>query len=98
MMKYRILCFDSDWLPKEGSGIKLCQEDKEGKALWPRREPPALSAQPMRNLNEIVKGIFGFIKYRKKLSNEDSMGEYRRCYEHLCYYWRAVKDALVLPI
>jgi hypothetical protein len=32
------------------------------------------------------------------LSSEDSTGKYRRCYEHLCYYWRAVKDAVVLSI
>jgi hypothetical protein len=28
----------------------------------------------------------------------DSTGEYRRDYEYLCYYWRTVKDALVLPV
>jgi hypothetical protein len=44
MMKYRILCSDSDWLPKECGGIKLWQEDKEGWAIWPRGEPLALSA------------------------------------------------------
>jgi hypothetical protein len=31
MMKYRILCTDLDWLLKEGGGIKLWREDKEGK-------------------------------------------------------------------
>jgi hypothetical protein len=45
-----------------------------------------------------LRGISGFMKYWKKLSNEDSTGEYRRRYEHLWYYWRAVKDALDLPI
>jgi hypothetical protein len=52
----------------------------------------------MRNLEEILRGISGFMKYWEKLSNEDSTGEYRRRYEHLWYYWRAVKDALDLPI
>jgi hypothetical protein len=98
MMKYRILCIDPDWLPKEGGGIKLWQEDEEGRALWPRGEPAPLSPQPMKNLEEILRGISGFMKYWEKLSNEDSTGEYRRRYEHLWYYWRAVKDALVLSI
>jgi hypothetical protein len=52
----------------------------------------------MKNLEKILKGIFGFIKYLEKLSNEDSTGEHGRRYEHLCYYWHALKVALVLPI
>jgi hypothetical protein len=98
VMKYRILCTDPDWLPKEGGGIKLWQEDEEGRALWPRGEPTSLSPQPMRNLEEILRGISRFMKYWEKLSDEDSTGEYRRHYEHLWYYWRAVKDALDFPI
>jgi hypothetical protein len=43
VMKYRILCTDPDWLPKEGGGIKLWREDEEGRALWPRGEPTSLS-------------------------------------------------------
>jgi hypothetical protein len=52
----------------------------------------------MRNVDEIVKGISRFIKYWEKLSKEDSTGEYRRRFEHFCYYWHDVKDALVLPV
>jgi hypothetical protein len=52
----------------------------------------------MKNLEEISRGISGFMKYWEKLSNEDSTRDYRRRYEHLWYYWLAVKDALVLPI
>jgi hypothetical protein len=63
MMKYKIFCTDNDWLPKEGGGIKLWQEDEEGRPLWPRGEPAPLNVQPMRNVNEIVKGISGLIKY-----------------------------------
>jgi hypothetical protein len=98
MMKYKFLYTDVDWLPKEGGGIKLWREDEEGRALWPRGEPASLSAQPMKNLEEVLRGITRFMKYWENLSNEDSTGEYRRRYEHLWYYWRAVKDALVLPI
>jgi hypothetical protein len=52
----------------------------------------------MKNLEEISRGVSGFMKYWEKLSNEDSTWEYRRRYEHLWYYWRAVKDVLDLPI
>jgi hypothetical protein len=48
--------------------------------LWPRGEPTAVRVRPLRNFNEILKGIFGFIKYWEKLSDEDSTGEYRRFY------------------
>jgi hypothetical protein len=75
MMKYRILCTDGDWLPKEDGGIKLWREDKKGRALWPREEPAPLSAQSMKNLNEILRGISRFMKYGEKLLNEDSTGE-----------------------
>jgi hypothetical protein len=98
VMKYRILCTDADWLPKEDGGIKLWREDEEGRILWPRGELSPLSVQPMKNVEDIVRGISGFMKYWEKLSNEDSLGEYRRRYEHLWYYWRAVKEALVIPI
>ena len=98
VMKYKILCTNPNWLPKEGGGIKLWQEDEEGRAIWPHGEPTSLSPQQMRNFEEILRGISRFIKYWEKLSNEDSTGEYRRHYKHLWYYWRVVKDALDTPI
>jgi hypothetical protein len=76
MIKYRIFYSDNDWLLKEGGGSKLWRKDKEGRPLWPHREPASLCAQPMKNLNEIVKGISRFIKYCKKLLDDDSMEEY----------------------
>ena len=33
MMKYKILCIDIDWLPKEGEGIKLWRNNEERRAL-----------------------------------------------------------------
>jgi hypothetical protein len=63
VMKYRILYTDPDWLPKEGGGIKLWREDEEGRTLWPCGEPIPLSPQPMRNLEEILRGISRFMKY-----------------------------------
>jgi hypothetical protein len=63
MMKYRIVCSDSKWLPKEGGGIKLWRDNNKRRAIWPCGEPLALSAQPIKNVDEIVKGISWFIKY-----------------------------------
>ena len=98
MMKCRILCTDLHWLPKEDRSIQSWQEDEEGRALWPHGEPTSLSPQSMRNLEEILRQISGFMKYWEKLSNEDSIREYQRCYEHLWYYWHVVKDTLDIPI
>jgi hypothetical protein len=50
----------------------------------------------MKNVFEILQGIFGFIKYWKKLI-EDSTREYHGRYENLCYYYHAMKDVLVFP-
>jgi hypothetical protein len=63
MMKYKILYSNNDWFLKEGGGIKLWREDKERRVLWPCRELATLSAQSMKSLDEIVKGISWFIKY-----------------------------------
>ena len=97
VMKYKIFCTDVDWLPKEGGGIKLWKEDSEGRSLWPRGVPIPVEQRPMRNVEDISKGISGFIKYWENLCNEDLTGEFRRRYEHLIHYWRAVKVALQEP-
>jgi hypothetical protein len=76
MMKYKILCIYTDWLPKEGGGIKLWKDDEEGRALWPHGELAPLSAQPMKNVEEILRGITRFMTYWENLSNEDSTREY----------------------
>jgi hypothetical protein len=56
-------------------GMRMMKGDHYGQV-----KPVALCAQPMKNVDEIVKGIFGIIKYWEKLSNEDSTGEYCRHY------------------
>lgn len=52
----------------------------------------------MRQHLEVRKGISRFIEHWERLSNEDPTGEFRRRYEHLCYYWRGVEEALSLPL
>ena len=56
IMKYKYYCTDSDWLPLEGEGIKLWQEDAEGHSLWPHGEPMPVVHLPMRSVDDIYKG------------------------------------------
>ena len=98
IMKYKHYCTDSDWLPLEGEGIKLWREDAEGHSLWPRGEPMLVVHLPMRSVDDIYKGLSGFINYWETLCNEDGSGEYQRRFEHLVFYWRAVNASLKEPI
>ena len=56
-------------------GVRMTMGDDYGHV-----KPTALCTQPMKNVDEIVKGIFGIIKYWEKLSIKDSIGEYYRHY------------------
>jgi len=87
IMKYKKYITDSDWLPKEGEGIKLWREDFKGESLWPRGEPMPVVHLPMRSVDNIYKGFLGFIKYWETLCDEDGSREYRRRYEQLVFYW-----------
>lgn len=98
VMKYKLSCTDVGWLPRDCTGVKLWREDSEGHSLWPRGEPSPVTHRSMRGVEDIVKGLSGFIKYCKTMSEEDRSGEYRRRYEHLVFYWRGVKAALEEPI
>uniref|UniRef100_A9U6H3 Predicted protein n=1 Tax=Physcomitrium patens TaxID=3218 RepID=A9U6H3_PHYPA len=97
-MKYKLFCTDVEWLGEEGAGIKIWKEDAHGCSLWPRGEPSPVPQRTMRGVEDIEKGILGFVKYWEDLCNVDVTGEYRRRYEHLVVYWRNVKDALHEPI
>ena len=96
IMKYKIYCTDNDWLPEDG--IKLWKEDSKGQSLWPRGHPVPVEYLEMRSVEDISKGITGFIKYWEALCNEDGTGEYRRRFEHYVFYWRAVLACLKEPI
>ena len=52
----------------------------------------------MRGVEDIEKGIAGYVKYWRDLCNVDVIGEYRRRYEHLVQCWHDVKEALHEPI
>ena len=98
VMKYKHLYTNIDWLGIDGNGIKLWKEDDEGRSLWPRGTPLPVPFKPMKGLENIVKGVSGFVKYWDNLSNADVTGEYRRRYEHLVKYWHGVKVALMEPL
>ena len=70
-MKYKYYITDSDWLPLEGEGIKLWREDVEGQSLWPHGEPTPIVHIPMQSVDDIYKGLSGFMKYWQTLCNED---------------------------
>ena len=98
VMMYKMLCIDADWLGENGRGIKLWKEDAEGRSSWPRGCPLPVPQNAMKDVQNIVKGISGFIKYWEKLCNADVTGESRRRYEHLVHYWHDVKIALEEPL
>jgi hypothetical protein len=95
LMQYKHYCIDVEWLPKEGGGIRLWREDREGKPVLATGEPNALTPQQMQNHSKIVKSIGDFINFWESLSAKDSSGEYRRTHEHLLQYWKGVKLAMV---
>ena len=98
LMQYKILCTDSDWLPKEGGGIRLWKETADGRPMVPSGQPRALAPNQMRCLDEICKGLDGFIALWGTMANEDLSGEFRRMNEPLKYYWQGVRSALTTPV
>ena len=62
MMKYKLLCTDDDWLPRDG-GIKLWKKDSKRRTLWLYGCPTAIHPSSMWNSNEIKRGLQGFINH-----------------------------------
>ena len=81
-------------LGEGGASIKIWKEDGQGRSLWLRMSVPQ---PPMRGVEDIQRGISGFVKYWEDLCNVDVTGEYQRRYKHLVQYWRGVKEALYKP-
>ena len=66
--------------------------------LYGHGYPKIVQPSSMRNLEDIKRGLQGFINHWDKLSEEDSTGEHHKQYELLSYYWRCVMVALDAPI
>ena len=61
LMQYKLLCTDNEWLPKEGGGIQLWKETKDGSPKVPHGDPMALKPQKMHRHDEVYKGLGGFL-------------------------------------
>ena len=81
-MKYKLFCTDVEWLGEGGASIKIWKEDAQGRSLWPRGEPLPVPQRTMKGVEDIERGISGFVKYWEDLCNVDVSGEDRRQYEH----------------
>ena len=75
-MKYKLFCTDMEWLGEEGAGIKIWKKNAEGHSLWPCGEPLPVPQRRMTGVEDIEKGIAGYVKYWRDLCNVDVTGEY----------------------
>ena len=98
LMQYKILCTDSDWLPKEGGGIRLWKETSDGRPRVPKGSPAPLAPHLMRCFDEVCKGLDGYIAFWGAMANQDLSGEFRRKNESVMKYWEGVRGALQDPL
>jgi hypothetical protein len=97
-MQYKLLCTDSEWLPRENGGLRLWQETVDGHPKVPSGSPVLLVPHKMRNFDEVAKGLGGFVNLWDTMTNEDISSEFRRRNEPLSYYWRVVTSPMDVAI
>jgi hypothetical protein len=83
LIQYKLWCTDSEWLLKENGGIRLWKETVDNCPKVPSGSPICLVPQKMRNFDEVVKGLTGFVNLWDTMANEDMSGEFRRWNEPL---------------
>lgn len=77
LLQYQMLYLNSEWLPSSNRGIKLWKEDPSTrKLLLPTGERKPLAPTPMRNHNNILKGIRVVIEMWETLCCKEISGEY----------------------
>ena len=91
-MQYKLLCTSQDWSPPEG--LLVWCVDADGKAMLPDGEPKPCKPIAMKNLEDILKGISGFIQYWESLKDADVGGSCWYRYGSWIHYWIRVRDAL----
>jgi hypothetical protein len=84
VMQYKILCTNLLW--KLEGGIKLWKLDSDRKQMWPRGEPGAAPPIPMKNQDDIIKGLSTFIGLWESLVERDPSGSYARSQNDLILY------------
>ena len=52
----------------------------------------------MRSIEEIKKGMDGYIEYWRKMAYSDESGEFRRKNDLVKEYWKGVREALDEPM
>ena len=98
LMQYKILCTDSDWLPKEGGGICLWKETFDGRPRVPRGSPAPLAPHLMHCFDEVCKELDGDIAFWGAMANQDLSRESRKKNESVMKYWEGVRGALQDPL
>ena len=68
--------------------------DTDGKTMLPVGEPRPCQPIPMKNLEDILKGISGYIQYWENLKTSDVGGSCWHRYGSWIQYWTRVRDAL----
>ena len=97
MMEYKHMCTNKKWLPEDGKGIRLWLETEENGPRVSTRSPRPVHPQEMRSIEEIKKGLDGYIEYWRKMANSDESGEFRRKNDPVKEYWKGVREALDEP-
>ena len=94
LMEYKLLCTDKVWLPEHDNGIRLWSETEDGRPKVPIGDPLPLVPHKMCALDEIKKGLNGFIAHWTGMADDDLSGEFRRQNNPSKDYWKGVRAAL----
>ena len=97
VMEYKHMCTDKKWLPEDGKGIRLWSETEENGPRVSIGSPRPIRPQEMRSIEEIKKGLDGYIEYWRKMADSDESGEFRRKNDPVKEYWKGVREALDEP-
>lgn len=87
-MQLKLPCITPNWAPKDG--LFIWCKDIDGKCMLPDGAPKSCTTNPMRSGLEIIKGIYGFIKYWKELYEADITKRVQDTYEPLIAYWNCI--------
>ena len=98
LMEYKNLYTDPKWLPAHGNGIRLWCESEDGLPIVPSGSPLPLAPQLMKGLDDIKKGLNGYVGHWNTMLNDDYTGEFRQKNGPLQEYWKGVRIALDAPL